>query len=137
MSECDYLLWLSIESSERILFLEGAMTIGSEVFQVPICATQSICNLHSIETTIEIQQCNCRWTKFAKLKLDSDRVRSWTIAVPYYYYWFPNFSQITSTQDYVTKGYTETNGIFITSQKTFLALNTFQVNVPLMKKPGS
>ena len=34
----------------------------------------------------------------------------------------------------VSKGCTETNGIFITSQN-FLLLNPFQVNVPFMKKP--
>ena len=82
MSECDDLLWLSYESSERILFLEVAMTVGSEVFQAPICPIQSICNLCSTETTIGIRQRNCRWTKFAKLKLGSDRVLTWTIAVP-------------------------------------------------------
>ena len=119
MSECDYLLWLSFESSERILFLEGATTVGSEAFQAPICATQAICNLRSDETTIGIWQHNCRWTKFAKLKLGSDRVWTPTIAVvltitpAFANYWFPNLSQVTSTQDYVTKGCTETNGIFI------------------------
>ena len=79
MSECDCLLWLSYESSERILFLEGATTVGSEVFQAPICATQAIRNLRSV---IRIRQRNCRWTKFAKLKIGSDRVRIRTIAVP-------------------------------------------------------
>ena len=73
MSECDYLLWLSNESSERIFFIEGVLTVGSEVFQTPICATQAIRNLRSIETTIGIHQRNCRWTKFAKMKLGSDR----------------------------------------------------------------
>ena len=82
MSECDDLLWLSYESSKRILFLEGAMTVGSEVFQAPMCLTQSICNLCSIEATIGIWQHNRRWTKFGKLKLCSDMVLTWTIAVP-------------------------------------------------------
>ena len=50
MSEYDYLLWLSYESSRRILFLEEAMTVGSEVLQAPICAMQVIRNLCSIET---------------------------------------------------------------------------------------
>ena len=40
MSECDYLLWLSYESFRRILFPEGATTIGSEVFQAPILVMQ-------------------------------------------------------------------------------------------------
>ena len=69
MSEYDYLLWLSYKNFGRILFPEGARTIGSEVFQAPICATQAICNLHSIETTIGIWQGNCKLTKVAKLKL--------------------------------------------------------------------
>ena len=81
MSECDYLLWLSYESSGRILFLEGVTTVGSELFKAPICATQAIRNLRSVETTIGIRQRNCRWTKFAMLKLSSDRVRPRTIAV--------------------------------------------------------
>ena len=50
MSEYDYLLWLSYESSRRILFLEEAMTVGSEVLQAPICAMQVIRNLCSVET---------------------------------------------------------------------------------------
>ena len=70
MSECDYLE----RRSKRILFLEGATTVGSEVFQAPICATQAIRNLHSIETAIGIWQHSCRWIEFAKLKLGSDRV---------------------------------------------------------------
>ena len=81
MSECDYLLWLSYKSSERILFLEGATTIGSVVLQAPICATQAIRYLCSVETTIGIQQYNCRWTKFAKLKFGSDMVQIQTIVV--------------------------------------------------------
>ena len=82
MSECDYLLGLSYESSEKILFLEGATTVGSEVFQAPICVTHAIRNLRSVETTTGIQQRNCRWTKFAKLKFGSDMVRIRTIEVP-------------------------------------------------------
>ena len=74
MSRCDYLLWLSYESSERILFLKGAMTIGSEVFQAHICIMWAIHNLRFIETAIGIWQCNCRWTKFAKFKFGSDRI---------------------------------------------------------------
>ena len=49
MSECDYLAWLTYESSRRILFLEGTMTVGSEVFQALIYATQAIRSLHSAE----------------------------------------------------------------------------------------
>ena len=60
MSVIIYLLRLSYESSERVLFLEGATTVGFEVFQVPICATQAIHNLRSVETTIGIRQRNCR-----------------------------------------------------------------------------
>ena len=81
MNECDYVLWLSYESSARILFLEGATTIGSEVFQAPICATQAIRNLRSFETTTGIRQRNCKWTKVAKLKFDSDRVRARSVTV--------------------------------------------------------
>ena len=65
MSECDYLAWLTYESSRRILFVEGTMTVGSEVFQALIYATQAIRNLHSAETTIRIRQFNSRWTKIA------------------------------------------------------------------------
>ena len=54
MNECDYLVWLSYESSQRILFIEGATTVGSEVFQAFICATQAIRNLCSVETTTGI-----------------------------------------------------------------------------------
>ena len=102
MSECDYLLWLSYESSGRILFPEGVATVGSEVFQAPICTLQANDDLHSLETTIGIGQHNCRWTKFAKLKFGSGRVQTWTIVVAltttpvFAKYWF---SQITSTQD--------------------------------------
>ena len=81
MSECDYLLGLSYESSEKILFLEGATTVGSEVFQAPICVTHAIRNLRSVETTTGIQQRNCRWTKFAKLKFGYNMVQIWTIVV--------------------------------------------------------
>ena len=81
MSECNYLLWLSYESSGRILFPEGATTVGSEVCQVPICSTQAIRNLRSVETTIGIRQSNSRWTRFVKLKFGSDRVQTRTIAV--------------------------------------------------------
>ena len=45
------------------------MTVGSEVFQAPICAMQAICNLCSIETTIGKTQHNYRW------------VQTWTIRV--------------------------------------------------------
>ena len=82
MSECDCLLWLSYESSDRILFLEGATTIGSKVFQAPICATQAIHNLRSVQTTTGMRQHNYRWTTFAKLKFGSDMVQIRTIAVP-------------------------------------------------------
>ena len=81
MSECDYLGWLTYESSRRILFLEKTKAVRPEVFQAPICATQSIRNLHSAETTIKIRQRNSRWTKFAKLKFSSERVQTPTIAV--------------------------------------------------------
>ena len=81
MSDCDYLLWLSYEGFGRILFLEGAMTVGSEVFQAPICTMQAICNLHFVETAIGIWQHNCGLAKFAKLKFGCDRVRTWTITV--------------------------------------------------------
>ena len=74
MSECDYLLWLSYKSFGRILFPEGATTVGSEVFRAPVCAMQAICNLHSTETTTGIRQGNCKWTKVAKLKFGSNRV---------------------------------------------------------------
>ena len=74
MSECDYLLWLSYKSFGRILFPEGATTVGFEVFRAPIYATQAIRNLCSTETTIGIRQGNCRWTKVAKLKFGSNRV---------------------------------------------------------------
>ena len=60
MSECDYLMWLSYKSFGRILPPEGARTIVSQVFQAPIYATQAICDLHSIETTIGIRQGNCK-----------------------------------------------------------------------------
>ena len=58
MSECDYLAWLTYESSRRFLFLEGTKTVDSEVFQAPICATQSVRNLHAAETNIGIRQHN-------------------------------------------------------------------------------
>ena len=55
--------------------LEGAVIVGSEVFEVPTCATQAIRNLCPIETTPVIWQGNCKWTKVAKLKtFGSDRV---------------------------------------------------------------
>ena len=83
MSESDYLLWLSYESFGSILFSEGAKTIGSEVFQAPICATKAIHHLCSVETTIGIQQSNCKWKKVAKLKFGSERVWVRLIMVTY------------------------------------------------------
>ena len=55
MREYHYLAWLSFESSQWILFPEGAMTIGSEVFQALIYTVQAIRNLCSIEAAIGIQ----------------------------------------------------------------------------------
>ena len=81
MIEGDYLLWLSYESSRRILFPEGVTTIGSEMFQGPIIAMQVNCDRHYVETTIRVWQHNCGWAKFAKLKFSSNRVRTQTIAV--------------------------------------------------------
>ena len=48
MGGCDYLAWLNYDSSRRILFLERATIVGSEVFQAPICAKQAIDNLHAV-----------------------------------------------------------------------------------------
>ena len=48
MGECDYLAWLNYESSRRILFLERATIVGSEVFQAPVCAKQAIHNLRAV-----------------------------------------------------------------------------------------
>ena len=48
MSGCDYLAWLNYDSSQRILFLERATIVGSEVFQAPTCAKQAIHNLHPV-----------------------------------------------------------------------------------------
>ena len=48
MGGCDYLAWLNYDSSRRILFLEQATIVGSEVFQAPICAKQAIDNLHAV-----------------------------------------------------------------------------------------
>ena len=42
--------------SLRILFPEGATTVGSEVFESPIWDTWIICNLGSIETNTGIQK---------------------------------------------------------------------------------
>ena len=69
MSEYDYLMWLSYESSERILFLEGATTVGSEVFQAPICVTQAIRNLRSVETPLE----------FGSVTVDGQNLQSWNL----------------------------------------------------------
>ena len=58
MSECDYFLWICYGFSGTILLPEGTTTVGSEVFQSPIGATQAIRNLHSVETIIGTRQCN-------------------------------------------------------------------------------
>ena len=100
MSESDYLLWLSYESFGSILFSEGAKTIGSEVFQAPICATQAIHHLCSVETTIGIQQSNCKveiWLRKGLGSVNNGDILTTTPA--FTKYWFPNFSQVTSTQD--------------------------------------
>ena len=52
MSDCDYLLWLSFKNSGGILFPEAVTTVGSEVFQTAMCATQAIRNLRAVERTI-------------------------------------------------------------------------------------
>ena len=38
-------MWVTYEISRRILFPEGATTVGSEVFESPIWDTWTICNL--------------------------------------------------------------------------------------------
>ena len=48
MGGCNYLTHLKYKSSWRILFLEQAMTVGSELFQAPVCAKQAIHNLHAV-----------------------------------------------------------------------------------------
>ena len=66
MSECDYLAWLTYESFRRIIYLEGTKTVGSEVFQAPICATQSICNLLPLRQPL----------KFGSITLDGQNLQS-------------------------------------------------------------
>ena len=48
MGGCDYLAWLNYDSSRKILFLEQATIVGSEVFQAPICTKQAIHNLYAV-----------------------------------------------------------------------------------------
>ena len=48
MGGCDYLAWLNYDNSQRILFLERATIVGSEVFQASICDKQAIHNLHAV-----------------------------------------------------------------------------------------
>ena len=80
MNERDYLVWLSYKSSRRILFPEGATTVGSEVFQAPICATQALCNLCSVGTTIGIRQRNCRWVGSQTIAVICDYTNHYTSA---------------------------------------------------------
>ena len=47
-------MWVTYESYQRILFPEGATTVGSEVFESPIWDTWTICNLDSIETNTDL-----------------------------------------------------------------------------------
>ena len=49
-------MWVTYESYQRILFPEGATTVGSEVFESPIWDTWTICNLDSIEANTGLQQ---------------------------------------------------------------------------------
>ena len=49
-------MWVTYESYRRILFPEGATTVGSEVFESPIWDTWTICNLDSIETNTGLEQ---------------------------------------------------------------------------------
>ena len=50
-------MWVTYESSRRILFPEGSTTtVGSEVFESPIWHTWTICNLGSIKANTWISQ---------------------------------------------------------------------------------
>ena len=48
-------VWRIYESSQRILFPEGATTISSEVFESPIWDMWTICNLDFIEINTGVQ----------------------------------------------------------------------------------
>ena len=59
-------MWVTYESSPRILFPEGATNVGSEVFESPIWDTSTTCNLDSIETNTGFSS-----EKFPDLEFDS------------------------------------------------------------------